>query len=514
MDTQMQTAMAHNDIQEARESRSSEENAEEQFFKDLYLFMKKRDTPIERIPHLGFKQLDLYVMFKTVQEVGGYHQVTAQQLWKQVYNTLGGNPRSTSAATCTRRHYEKLLLPYECHIKGLRLKAVQQPRHYHYVGYRKDEENGPPPAKRRPVLLPLQNPSKDLSKHHSSLFPLSPSSYHKFYYPAYQFPPLPQSLPTPRLPVPPPPPQAYLPSTTPLPSSTECPPLTPNCSEHLKDPLEHLRYLAKQYENSAGFSEPLNLSVKPSSQDITTNPVSSFAPPSSHKNPKFLNKVSPLYTSPNVKSDAAMEDTSFSNNLKQSPSPKSSAVVEQNKKEAIERQPSPEVSFIKELNGENRGRMEIEIPLSVFNNWLQTYGPQPTLHGSRQLLIPERNTTKSTEAERVAADTSFETKQSKLDGEHSRHMPSQRCTNEPYPPSQYHCNNRRPTFDMSRNAVSRDGYLFNDRQLNKPYCIESAPTKGWDLSRSSGPTFPKQVNVTNNPATVPRDLRASKPYVA
>lgn len=34
-------------------------------------------------------------------------QVTSQQLWKQVYNMLGGNPRSTSAATCTRRHYEK-----------------------------------------------------------------------------------------------------------------------------------------------------------------------------------------------------------------------------------------------------------------------------------------------------------------------------------------------------------------------------------------------------------------------
>lgn len=33
--------------------------------------------------------------------------MTGQQLWKQVYNTLGGNPRSTSAATCTRRHYEK-----------------------------------------------------------------------------------------------------------------------------------------------------------------------------------------------------------------------------------------------------------------------------------------------------------------------------------------------------------------------------------------------------------------------
>ncbi len=29
---------------------------EKQFLKDLYVFMKKRNTPIERIPNLGFKQ--------------------------------------------------------------------------------------------------------------------------------------------------------------------------------------------------------------------------------------------------------------------------------------------------------------------------------------------------------------------------------------------------------------------------------------------------------------------------
>lgn len=30
--------------------------AEELFLKDLYTYMKKRDSPIERIPNLGFKQ--------------------------------------------------------------------------------------------------------------------------------------------------------------------------------------------------------------------------------------------------------------------------------------------------------------------------------------------------------------------------------------------------------------------------------------------------------------------------
>ena len=33
-----------------------DEMSEEAFLKDLYLNMKKRDTPIERVPHLGFKQ--------------------------------------------------------------------------------------------------------------------------------------------------------------------------------------------------------------------------------------------------------------------------------------------------------------------------------------------------------------------------------------------------------------------------------------------------------------------------
>ncbi|XP_075895116.1 AT-rich interactive domain-containing protein 5A isoform X2 [Nelusetta ayraudi] len=51
-------------------------------------------------------------------ESGTETQVTARRLWKKVYDELGGSPGSTSAATCTRRHYEKLVLPFERHIKG------------------------------------------------------------------------------------------------------------------------------------------------------------------------------------------------------------------------------------------------------------------------------------------------------------------------------------------------------------------------------------------------------------
>ncbi|XP_062612054.1 AT-rich interactive domain-containing protein 5B-like isoform X2 [Saccostrea cucullata] len=91
---------------------------EQEFLFNLHRFMKKRNTPICRIPSLGFKQVDLYFFYSYAQKLGGYEMVTQRRLWKHLYDKLGGNPGSTSAATCTRRHYEKLLLPYERYDKG------------------------------------------------------------------------------------------------------------------------------------------------------------------------------------------------------------------------------------------------------------------------------------------------------------------------------------------------------------------------------------------------------------
>ncbi|KAM4579014.1 AT-rich interactive domain-containing protein 5A [Fundulus diaphanus] len=91
---------------------------EKAFIASLHSFMKDKGTPIERIPHLGFKQIDLWMIYKAVEKLGGYESVTTGRLWKRVYDELGGSPGSTSAATCTRRHYERLVLPFERHIKG------------------------------------------------------------------------------------------------------------------------------------------------------------------------------------------------------------------------------------------------------------------------------------------------------------------------------------------------------------------------------------------------------------
>ena len=90
--------------------------------------MEGRNTPIERPPMLGFKQsmhqkqninrkikqfksflfsVDLHMFFQKVIDLGGYDGCVSKKAWKSVYDELGGNPQNTSAATCTRRHYEK-----------------------------------------------------------------------------------------------------------------------------------------------------------------------------------------------------------------------------------------------------------------------------------------------------------------------------------------------------------------------------------------------------------------------
>ncbi|XP_030602916.1 AT-rich interactive domain-containing protein 5B isoform X2 [Archocentrus centrarchus] len=103
---------------------------EEQLFLDqLFAFMDRQGSPIHKVPNLGFKKIDLFLMYSVVKRLGGYKKVTTDRLWKVVYNELGGCPGSTSAATCTRRHYERLMLPYEEHLRagGAEFKVPETP---------------------------------------------------------------------------------------------------------------------------------------------------------------------------------------------------------------------------------------------------------------------------------------------------------------------------------------------------------------------------------------------------
>ncbi|XP_023839948.1 AT-rich interactive domain-containing protein 5B [Salvelinus sp. IW2-2015] len=291
--------MAHGKNQDERPSEQGEEMEEETFLKDLHLYMKKRNTPIEKIPHLGFKQIGLFMMYKTVKSLGGYHQVTAQQMWKQVYNTLGGNPRSTSAATCTRRHYEKLLLPYECHVRGedyMEVLPQCQQKRLHYSRLSEQDEC-PRTAKRSMTYGALQtslhqNPHNFLTDSRVRIIPM-PVHYRQYYHHPVH-PVHPDLLPYVHPPLTP----SSHPSSLPSPQGQ---------TERAKQPLERLRFLANQYKDSSGWTEPLNLSHKKAGQESGGHPASSFAPPPSNISPRFLNTVSPLYPAKGLVKDEGCE---------------------------------------------------------------------------------------------------------------------------------------------------------------------------------------------------------------
>lgn len=187
-------------------------------------------------------------------------------------------------------------------------------------------------------------------------------------------------------------------------------PYSLNPTEAVKEPLEHLRYLAEQYKTTSVLSEPLNLSVRAPRQQTTSNPTSSFSAPPSIKNPKFLNKPCPLYSPPCPQvarsercevpgGEAAAEpcafpaktrDTEASSSPtyhsafslktgagtaeKPSSSPKTDITL-QAKERRAESSEAGGLNLNHLLPGlprENeRGEMEIEIPLSVFHKWLR-----------------------------------------------------------------------------------------------------------------------------------------------
>ncbi|KAK8778041.1 hypothetical protein V5799_020619, partial [Amblyomma americanum] len=49
-------------------------NGADEFLRRLFQFMKERNTPIQRVPHLGFKQIDLYHFYQFSQRLGGYEK--------------------------------------------------------------------------------------------------------------------------------------------------------------------------------------------------------------------------------------------------------------------------------------------------------------------------------------------------------------------------------------------------------------------------------------------------------
>jgi len=97
------------------ENSSAEERDRKIFMMDLNKFMTEIGKPLSKIPIMGYKELDLYQLFKEVTAYGGFNEVvknvgTWSKIWKRLANF---DPSITDSSFRLKKNYERYLLEYE-----------------------------------------------------------------------------------------------------------------------------------------------------------------------------------------------------------------------------------------------------------------------------------------------------------------------------------------------------------------------------------------------------------------
>ncbi|KAM5206181.1 AT-rich interactive domain-containing protein 4B isoform 2-T4 [Hipposideros larvatus] len=109
------------DDEKEKEDNSSEEEEEiepfpeerENFLQQLYKFMEDRGTPINKRPVLGYRNLNLFKLFRLVHQLGGFDNIESGAVWKQVYQDLGIPVLNSAAGYNVKCAYKKYLYGFE-----------------------------------------------------------------------------------------------------------------------------------------------------------------------------------------------------------------------------------------------------------------------------------------------------------------------------------------------------------------------------------------------------------------
>lgn len=97
------------------DSDSSDDEPHEEkdlFVAQLYKYMDDRGTPLNKVPSIQSRDVDLYRLFQAVQKRGGYNRVTAKNQWKIIAMRLGFTPCTFSVMNLVKQAYKKFLQPY------------------------------------------------------------------------------------------------------------------------------------------------------------------------------------------------------------------------------------------------------------------------------------------------------------------------------------------------------------------------------------------------------------------
>ncbi|XP_027021586.1 AT-rich interactive domain-containing protein 4B isoform X1 [Tachysurus fulvidraco] len=85
----------------------------ENFLQQLYKFMEDRGTPINKRPVLGYRNLNLFKLFRLVHRLGGFDSIESGSIWKQVYQDLGIPVLNSAAGYNVKCAYRKYLYGFE-----------------------------------------------------------------------------------------------------------------------------------------------------------------------------------------------------------------------------------------------------------------------------------------------------------------------------------------------------------------------------------------------------------------
>uniref|UniRef100_A0A3Q4HX80 AT-rich interaction domain 4B n=1 Tax=Neolamprologus brichardi TaxID=32507 RepID=A0A3Q4HX80_NEOBR len=107
--------------EEQEEDGSGEEEEEvepfpeerENFLQQLYKFMEDRGTPINKRPVLGYRNLNLFKLYRLVHKLGGFDNIESGSVWKQVYQDLGIPVLNSAAGYNVKCAYRKYLYGFE-----------------------------------------------------------------------------------------------------------------------------------------------------------------------------------------------------------------------------------------------------------------------------------------------------------------------------------------------------------------------------------------------------------------
>lgn len=130
-------AEEHEEEKEKEAKKEEEELPEEEldpeerdnFLQQLYKFMEDRGTPINKPPVLGYKDLNLFKLFRLVYHQGGCGNIDSGAVWKQIYMDLGIPILNSAASYNVKTAYRKYLYGFEeyCRSANIQFRTI----HHH-----------------------------------------------------------------------------------------------------------------------------------------------------------------------------------------------------------------------------------------------------------------------------------------------------------------------------------------------------------------------------------------------